>query len=174
MKRDNTDGVHALKKLYEKYSPEAQSAAIQISWAHMPSAGAFDEFVAAFDDYITALAGANITEKYKINQFLIKVDPALKSHVISLTSAAAEGCEYDFVIEELTRLHTATELHELAEKHAAELYAKAYGANHGDNNTNDRTTDTGGDKCSICHKKDTRLSSASRTRHFESRTRPPF
>ena len=155
LKRDNTDGVHALKKLYEKYSPEAQSAAIQIQFDAYAQRGCpLDEFIATFDDYITALeAGANITEKYKINQFLIKVDPALKSHVISLTSAAAEGCEYDFVIEELTRLHTATELHELAEKHAAGLYAKAYGANHGDNNTNDRTTDTGGDKCSVCHKK---------------------
>ena len=57
-----------------------------------------DEFIATFDDYITALeAGANITDKYKVNQFLIKVDPALKSHVISLTSAADEGCEYEFV-----------------------------------------------------------------------------
>ena len=33
LKRDNTDGVHALKKLYEKYSPEAQSAAIQIQYS---------------------------------------------------------------------------------------------------------------------------------------------
>ena len=127
LKRDNTDGVHALEKLYEKYSPEAQSAAIQIQFDAYAQRGCpLDEFIATFDDYITALeAGANITEKYKVNQFLIKVDPALKSHVISLTSAAAEGCEYDFVIEELTRLHTATELHELAEKHAAGLYAKA-------------------------------------------------
>ena len=55
LKKDNTDGVHALKKLYEKYSPEAQSAAIQIQFDAYAQRGCpLDEFIATFDDYITA------------------------------------------------------------------------------------------------------------------------
>ena len=51
-----------------------------------------NEFIATFDDYVTALeAGTHVTEKYKVNQSLIKVDPALKSHIISLNSAAPNG-----------------------------------------------------------------------------------
>ena len=152
LRSDNTDGVHALKKLYDKYSPEAQSAAIQIQFDSYAQRGCpLDDFIATFDDYVTALeASGRVTDKYKVDQFLIKIDPVLKSHVISLNSAASGENKYEYIIEELTRLHTATELHELAEKHAAGLYAKAYGADHGNNNTNNRTTDTGGDKCSIC------------------------
>ena len=63
--------MHALKKLYEKYSPEAQYAAIQIQFDTYAQCGCpLDEFIATFDDYITALeAGANITEKYKNAKF---------------------------------------------------------------------------------------------------------
>ena len=50
LKRDNTDGVHALKKLYEKYSPEAQSAAIQIQFDAYAQRGCpLDEFIATSD-----------------------------------------------------------------------------------------------------------------------------
>ena len=69
LKRDNTDGVYALKKLYEKYSPEAQPAATQIQFDAYAQRGCpLDEFIATFDDYTTALgAGANTTEKQGVS-----------------------------------------------------------------------------------------------------------
>ena len=66
LKADNTDGVHALQKLYDKYSPEAQSAAIQIQFDSYAQRGCpLDDFIATFDDYITALEDSKASPRHQ-------------------------------------------------------------------------------------------------------------
>ena len=91
LKVNPTDGVKALEALYKEYSPEARSAEISIMFNSYAQRGApIQEFIATFDDYITALEDskvANITDKYKVTA----KTPALKQHVLALQPAGGGG-----------------------------------------------------------------------------------
>ena len=66
LKDNQADGVKALKALYKKYSPEVRSAEISIMFNSYAQRGApIQEFIATFDDYITALEDSKASPRHQ-------------------------------------------------------------------------------------------------------------